>query len=605
MTLRGIGTFPTRIAALRPTFVGAGVAYTRRMQRRTERSIRWHLAILALAVAVPLLAILAWGFWSELAQQRQSARELALRIASSVAEDFQRSNGRAEELLARMARRPEIRVAGKDGCDPLFAIVDFFPQYLNLQLYGPSGDLVCSAAPQPGDVEKARFAEQWIDEFLRSRKPLPRDPVLLPIAGQWLSIVFHPVEESGITGGILALVQSVDFGLDAYPPGTIVTIIDEEGRIVARSTDDGAKWVARDVRDTDIVKATLLHDDGRAQATGVDGTLRQYGFTRVKGSRWHVYVGIPAGVAMAAVRTLLLRGIAAGAFVIAVVVFLSFRLSRSIERPLEQLAAAAQRIEDAGFSSTVPVGGPREVAVVGAAFQSMVTRRAEAEAALVVSRNELEALSRRLVDVQEEERTRIAREIHDELGQLLTALKMDVGGLIDAVHGRADLQPMIARIRLALEETVSSTRRIAAELRPPALDDFGFLAAIESDVLRFEERTGIECELSVPLVPPSLQPIVETTAYRIVQEALTNVARHANAARVEIRLRIHGDEILVDVRDDGTGISSDTARRPRGLGIIGMRERARQIGGSLEVEGIEGKGTIVSLRLPVVAEAMA
>src|SRR5260221_7571674 len=112
----------------------------------------------------------------------------------------------------------------------------------------------------------------------------------------------------------------------------------------------------------------------------------------------------------------------------------------------------------------------------------MVARRAEAEAALVDSKNQLEALSKRLLEVQEEERTRIAREIHDDLGQRLTALKIDVGGLIQAVPPQAGLEPMIGRIRRALDETFQATHRLAAELRPPALDDFGFLAALESDI---------------------------------------------------------------------------------------------------------------------------
>ena len=211
-------------------------------------------------------------------------------------------------------------------------------------------------------------------------------------------------------------------------------------------------------------------------------------------------------------------------------------------------------------------------------------------------------LSKRLLEVQEEERTRIAREIHDDLGQRLTALKIDVGGLIQAMPAQAELEPVIGRIRGALDDIVKATHRLAAELRPPALDDFGFLAALESDIRAFEERTGIECELSLPSGPLPMASDVETAAYRIVQEAMTNVARHANATRIEIRMRTRGNEMLVDVRDDGRGITADDLRRRAGLGLVGMRERARQIGATVDVEGVDGKGTIVSLRIPLKSE---
>src|SRR5207237_118654 len=127
--------------------------------------------------------------------------------------------------------------------------------------------------------------------------------------------------------------------------------------------------------------------------------------------------------------------------------------------------------------------------------------------------------------------------------------------------------------RRALYETVASIRRLAAELRLPTLDDFGFLAALETDIRSFEERTGIECDLSLPSTPVLLPPETETAAYRIVQEALTNVARHANASRVEIRLRIRDHEVLLDVRDDGRGLNGAGLCRRGRRPVAGRRRR--------------------------------
>ena len=249
----------------------------------------------------------------------------------------------------------------------------------------------------------------------------------------------------------------------------------------------------------------------------------------------------------------------------------------------------------------MPADGPREVAVVGQAFNRMIASRSDAERALVDSRAQLEALSKKLLEVSEEERSRIAREIHDELGQLLTALNMDIGGLLRSAEPLKPEQKMMAlRIRHALSETLSSVQRIASELRPAALDDFGLIAAVESEVRTFEERTGIECELSLPEDDTlSLGPDVDAAIYRIVQEAMTNVARHSDASRLEIRVRQQPDETLVEIRDDGKGIPASKLSDRNSLGVAGMRERARRIGATLEVEGIVGHGTIVSVRIPV------
>jgi len=244
--------------------------------------------------------------------------------------------------------------------------------------------------------------------------------------------------------------------------------------------------------------------------------------------------------------------------------------------------------------------------VVAQAFNRMIASRSDAERALVDSRAQLEALSKKLLEVEEEERSRIAREIHDELGQLLTALNMDIGGLLRSAEPLNPEQKMMAhRIRQALSETLSSVQRISSELRPAALDDFGLIAAIESEVHAFEERTGIECDLLLPEDALPLGPDVDVAINRIVQEAMTNVARHSRATRLEIRVRQRPGEMLVEIRDDGEGISSAKLADRNSLGIAGMRERARRIGATLEVEGIEGHGTIVSVRVPMKAAQTA
>ncbi len=383
----------------------------------------------------------------------------------------------------------------------------------------------------------------------------------------------------------------------SLPPRSVVTLVDDDGTILARSSE-GAEWIGRNVRGTEVTEIVLREREGRTEATGIDGVSRQYGFSVVPGNAWHVHVGVPTAVVMQPVRDLIVRGALGGAAIILVVTVFALWLSRMIEKPIKTLANAAKAVAKEGFTISVPVSGPREVAELGEAFNAMVENRSRAEAHILESERNLKALSDRLLRIQEEERARIAREIHDELGQALTALKMDVGGLLQATAGDPESARLRARIASTLDQTVGAVQRIASELRPGVLDDLGLDAAIENEAGLFEERTGIECDLAVTTAAVDLPEGAESAVYRIFQEALTNVARHSDASRVEIRLRTGGEGLLLEVRDDGRGITDPERTDPAALGLIGMQERAAMVGGTVEIEGVAGRGTVVSLRVP-------
>jgi signal transduction histidine kinase len=248
--------------------------------------------------------------------------------------------------------------------------------------------------------------------------------------------------------------------------------------------------------------------------------------------------------------------------------------------------------------------GPREIVTLTAAFNRMIDRRQQTDQQMRGSERKMKALHERLLAVQEEERSRIARELHDDLGQSLTALKMDFIGLLQATTLTPQTGPIGGRILDTLELTVSAVQRISSELRPSVLDDLGLVTAIREEARLFEARSGIECDVSViGAVPEDAETV--TAIYRIVQEALTNVARHANATRTELRLRERGDELLLEIRDDGLGVTTEQMDDPLSLGLIGIRERAALIGGSVQIEGVAGRGTIVSARIPMYLKARA
>jgi signal transduction histidine kinase len=218
------------------------------------------------------------------------------------------------------------------------------------------------------------------------------------------------------------------------------------------------------------------------------------------------------------------------------------------------------------------------------------------------------SLSSRIESMREEDRTRISRELHDQLGQALTGLKMDlrwVEGRLEAGNDRA-LNPLTDRlveVQEQIDGLIGTVRRIAADLRPEALDHLGLTEAIKEEAARFTARTGGRCEVETTPLPEEIPPEVATAAFRIFQEALTNVARHAGATQVKVSCRETGDTLEITVADDGKGIPEGDDARSESLGLLGMRERAELLGGRLEVSSPPAGGTRVTALLPWRARA--
>jgi len=226
--------------------------------------------------------------------------------------------------------------------------------------------------------------------------------------------------------------------------------------------------------------------------------------------------------------------------------------------------------------------------------------RERAEEQLRTSLDQLRALAARLQSVREEERTSIAREIHDELGQACTAIKMDLALIGRKTTKRqARLRAKVHSASQLVDNMIATLRRIASELRPRTLDDLGLTAALEWQAQDFESRTGIHCQVTLPRDPLALDSERSTAIFRIFQESLTNVARHAQAARVEARLELEAQHLIFQVHDNGRGFDPLEAKSRRSLGLVGMQERALLLNGDLKIEGVPGAGTTMTLRIPL------
>lgn len=229
----------------------------------------------------------------------------------------------------------------------------------------------------------------------------------------------------------------------------------------------------------------------------------------------------------------------------------------------------------------------------------MVRSHRKIEAAQRERLRQMQMFSEKLQSAREEEQKQIARELHDELGGALTGIKYDLLWLGKHTAMKADVKKRYQTIRAMVDTTTKTVQRISSGLRPKILDTVGLAAAVEWHTREFTKRTSIEIKLQLPDILPSLDDAVSTGVYRIIQEALTNVARHSEATRVEVSMRLNNNDLEVEIADNGKGIDQAMIVHPESLGILSMQERARILGGTIVITSDYGRGTKVILKTTI------
>lgn len=272
-------------------------------------------------------------------------------------------------------------------------------------------------------------------------------------------------------------------------------------------------------------------------------------------------------------------------------------LAERSRRALLQVEAARQTLEQKVDERT------RELQVVLANLQAEIEVRADAEEAR-------RRISARMLNIQDDERRRIARELHDSIGQTLAALKMTVSTLSQKTSATTQANPAVSRywddVNALIDEAIRETRTISHLLHPPMLDELGFAASASWYVTGFARRSGIEVHLELPEEPPRFTESMDLTLFRVLQECLTNILRHSGSKKADVRMEVAGHNVVLSVKDYGKGMSRDqidkymSSGTDVGVGLGGMRERVRDLGGNIELEAPE-VGTIVRVTLPLVA----
>lgn len=575
------------------------------MKRLVPGTLRFRLQLLLLAVLIPILLLILASAWVARVREREQVQSEALRLADLAA----RAQARTIESTSLLLSTLEFVHSEDEGCRrELAGLVDSFDRFLNLGLIGPGDTLLCTARPATGGAGR-----DWLRDARRSRR-LVVSRLESGFAGASPALVFARAidDPDGLVSFAALDPRWISRSLleSDLPENSSVAVVDDDGTVLARYPEHD-RWVGRDVGQVPAIREARRLKTGAAEAEGVDGIVRLFGFTTIAFPNRDVslLVGIPREAAYGPMNRRL-RAVFAGLALVTIVSVAVARVgvSRVTER-LEGLVDAAARLSAGDLDARTRDGARDEVGALSRTFDDMAETVAARTRDLEEMTEALRALAARLDQVREQERTRISREIHDELGQALTGIRMDIdrleerlarAGLSDA--DRAPLAAKLESVRALAGSALATSRRISRELRPSVLDVLGLQAAVEWQLEEFQNRTGAETELDGAEHLAGIREPVSTVMFRVIQEALTNVMRHARAGRVSVRIdRLEGD-LRVRVSDDGVGFDPAARSAQHSLGLLGIRERASTIGGSADIQSTPGQGTRVEVRVPETSE---
>lgn len=568
-----------------------------------KNTVAGFSSVYAILLLLTLLAVVVWfdptlfkvSGWRY--SGADAAREQAFGVTRVAADRQARLVEGARELLVGLAQLPAARRGDSAACNAyLSALLRRNPGYVNLGAMKPDGEVVCSAGSisDSSSLADRPFVRHAIEtrDFAISEYRLDRStkqailsfayPVLNG-AGHVQAIVFAGLELAW-TAGLLVESQ--------LPQGSAIVVVDQDGTILARYPDS-PQWVGTSVLSTPIFRTILeQRREGTAEGRGHDGVQRLFGCRLLirssRGREIYVVVTIPRLAAPQIARLGLLATLAIAA------IWISGDMA--LRRRVKRLVSATDRLRLGDLSARTGLRyrqGP--MGRLTLAFDDMAAAL-EAERA---ETDHVKAALHRLNEALEQEARRIAHALHDEAGQLLAVVYI---GLEDCAR---DLPPAtqarLQEIKGHLDQVEEQLRRFSHELRPTILDNLGVVPALQFLVEGVSKRTGLA--ITVEGGTEGRLPVtVETALYRVVQEGLTNAAKHAHATHVRIQLQREGQQIRCAVLDNGVGfdfpaVSAKTS--DRGLGLIGIQERLKGLNGELQITSTHGQGTALRITIPL------
>jgi len=573
------------------------------MLSTTRRRIVVYLVITVL----PLSALALYLAVDERAEDEARARIEEKAIVHEVRTDLDRLFHLSRSLVAGIGdQESDARI-----CGTLDAMHRSFPEFFNLGLYEvrepqQTGELICSAVMPAADKFPLTPEETQLLTLLRKRGDIVVAPIrpnifdrkpVIPVAGL---VTTFP---NGVRRLVAATVSlewlNEQVNRLAIPEKAVLLVLDRQGIIAARNPVS-SEW-ALGKPAPDFERTLPARRDFDDEIVGEYGIVRYYALAHVVSADGMVVVlKMQSAQIFRRSRQRLIVHLA-GLFGIAGLVFIvAWKNSETyIARPLEKLCRAADRLASGNLTGRSGLHYRGEIGRVAHSFDEMAASLEREEIRNNQMLGSLRALRARLESVSEEERTRIAREIHDELGQQLTAMHFELSRLSHSL-GDSPQADQAVDLMAMTDKAIRQVRKIATELRPVALDYGGLVEAVDWLTRDFQRRTGVTCIVDAP-AHMEASGDVAICLFRICQESLTNVTRHAQATEVRISLAMNDGWYTLTVRDNGRGFEPAMSAQDGSLGILGMGERARITGGSLKIASAPGTGTTVVARIPKAA----
>jgi signal transduction histidine kinase len=583
------------------------------------KSLRVRLLLLVLVAVIP-----AWGAIAYTAsEQRKIAvaeiqRNVLRLVEFGTHEEEQVLQGTRQILIA-LANYVQKKDENPSECSAFCAdLLKQFKRYANIGAVESTGDVFCSAVPLDKPVNATDQA--WFRRAVESGDFTIGDYHVGRITGKPVLVLAYPyrVAEGQPAAVVFAALDlkwlnRYIFEIESQlPDGFTITQIDENAVVLAHSPDT-EQWLGRSMIENSFFREILSQKVGVIESYDYHDMHFIYAFAQLHSSlrKQPVYMilGIPRQLAFADANRILRRNLTLlGIVALATMLAAWFGGDFFIMRQIKALAKTSRRLTAGEMNARTGLQYESgELGQLAKTFDEMAValeqRQAERERAQMELKRSQELfrnLSTHLQVVREEERTRIARKIHDDLGQALTALKIDLSWLDKKLTNKQDLIGEKLRSMVTLiNETVETVHNVSADLRPGILDDFGLPAALEWQAEEFQKRTGMECRTSVPASEFNLNKEKSTNLFRIVQESLTNVMRHADATKVEINLNEKNGLLLLEVVDNGKGISDAAITNPKSFGLIGIKERVHSLGGQVHIVGTPDEGTRLTVKMPI------
>lgn len=592
------------------------------MQQFVGTSLKTRLYLLVLAAFIPVAVLIFFIAEEQKTIERQSILQQTMVLAGSAAEEENQQLESTRALLTAVANvfllsegRPE-RLAGL-----LNRLLGQSKGYAAFGLVDPEGRVLTDSDPSGRGANYS--TRSWFKACLRTRElsmgqyheeHIGGRPVLyfaLPVLddqAQIVAVAFAAMDLNWMN-------RTMFKQLAELPKGSRLTLLDETQGMLRYDVDDG-RWSIPASLDSGLRRQILSRRSGILSAADEQGTLRIYAFAPLASTyrkrRISVVLEIPRELALAASKHIFTRNVALLVLSALMAVFsIWWAGDVFILRRVRAMVEASRKLASGDLSARIGKIGVRdELSHLAGVFDEMagalqlrIEREEQVMASLKQSREQLRKLAAYQQEVREEERIRIAREIHDQLGQSLTILKMDLSWLKkQLMDNPPPVDEKMGAMGQVIDEALKNLHAVTAELRPVILDDFGLAAAIEWQVEEFRGRSGIACRMADTGFEPDLPKDQATALFRIFQETLTNILRHAQADEVEVRLEAGAGDVILQVKDNGRGITEAEIADPKSFGLLGMRERLYPWNGRVTFEGRPGRGTRVTVRLPVPPE---